>query len=165
MKNKHMNKINLYLLFLLPLLFFISCSDDKVDHVDPEPEYTIWNGGKITFEKADGADPNSALAQDRITDLVWITRGNSGGQIYNIAKESVADKNKSPLGTKWAIGTLDEIDQLSFNDFRTAVGEPKEVVGKNLVLYLEDHSTYISVKFTSWSSGSKGGFAYERSNP
>ena len=160
-----MNKINLYLLFLLPLLFFISCSDDKVDHVDPEPEYTIWNGGKITFEKADGADPNSALAQDRITDLVWVTRGNSGGQIYNIAKESAADKNKSQLGTKWAIGNLDEIDQLSFNDFRTAVGEPKEVVGKNLVLYLEDHSTYISVKFTSWSSGSKGGFAYERSIP
>ena len=160
-----MNKINLYLLLLLPLLFFISCSDDKVDHVDPEPYYTIWNGGKITFEKADGADPNSALAQDRITDLVWITRGNSGGQIYNIAKESAADKNKSPLGTKWAIGTLDEIDQLSFNDFRTAVGEPKEVVEKNLVLYLEDHSTYISVKFTSWSSGSKGGFAYERSIP
>ena len=165
MTNVSINTDDLYLLFLLPLLFFISCSDDKVDHVDPEPEYTIWNGGKITFEKADGADPNSALAQDRITDLVWITRGNSGGQIYNIAKESAADKNKSPLGTKWAIGTLDEIDQLSFNDFRTAVGEPKEVVGKNLVLYLEDHSTYISVKFTSWSSGSKGGFAYERSIP
>jgi hypothetical protein len=160
-----MNKINLYLLFLLPLLFFISCSDDKVDNVDPEPEYTIWNGGKITFEKADGADPTSALAQDRITDLVWITRGNSGGQIYNIAKETIYDKDKSPLGTKWAIGTLQQIDQLSFDDFRATVGSPKDVVGKNLVLYLQDHNTYLSVKFTSWSSGNKGGFAYERSTP
>ena len=74
-----MNKINLYLLLLLPLLFFISCSDDKVDHVDPEPEYTIWNGGEITFEKADGADPTSALNQDRITDGVWITRKDNQG--------------------------------------------------------------------------------------
>ena len=58
-----------------------------------------------------------------------------------------------------------QIDQLSFDDFRSAVGQPKEVVGKNLVLHLVDDNTYLSVKFTSWSSGNKGGFSYERSTP
>ena len=160
-----MEKINKILIVTTILFIAISCEEEEPNNVNPEPEYTIWNGGEITFEKADGADPTSTLNQDRITDLVWITRGNSGGQIYNIAKETIYDKDKSPLGTEWAIGTLQQIDQLSFDDFRATVGSPKDVVRKNLVLYLQDHNTYLSVKFTSWSSGNKGGFAYERSTP
>ena len=39
----------------------------------------------------------------------------------------------------------------------------KNVVGKNLVMYLEKDDVYLTVKFTSWSQGEKGGFAYERS--
>ena len=160
-----MKEINKISLFAIILLITISCSEEKEDHVDPEPDYTIGTGRNITFEKADGANPSEASNQDRITDLVWITRGNAGGQIYNIAKESSADKNKSPIGTQWAIGATDQISQLSFDDFRSAVGQPKEVVGKNLVLHLVDDNIYVSVKFTSWSSGNKGGFAYERSTP
>ncbi len=150
-------------LFAIILFITISCVED---HVDPEIEYTIWNASNITFEKADGADPSEAKNQDRITDLVWITRGDKG-QIYNIAKESIADQNISPIGTQWAIGTTDQIGQLSFNDFRSAVGEPKQVVGKNLVLHLIEDDIYLSVKFLSWSSGgqggNKGGFSYTRS--
>ena len=160
-----MEKINKILIITTILFIAISCGEEEPNNVNPEPEYTIWNGGEITFEKADGADPNSALNQDRIIDLVWITRGNSGGQIYNIAKENIYDKDTSPLGTQWAIGTLEEIDQLSFDDFRATVGSPKDVVGKNLVLYLQEDNTYLSVKFTSWSSKNNGGFAYERSTP
>jgi hypothetical protein len=37
-------------------------------------------------------------------------------------------------------------------------------VGSDLVLYLVDENIYLSVKFTSWSQGQKGGFAYERSS-
>ena len=159
-----MEKINKILIFTIILFVTISCGEEEPDHVDPEPEYTVWNGNIITFEKADGADPTSVANQDRITDQVWITRGNSGGQIYNIAKETIYDKDTSPLGTKWAIGTLQEIDQLSFDDFRTAVGSPKDVVGKNLVLYLTEDKIYLSVKFTSWSSKKNGGFAYERTS-
>ena len=160
-----MEKINKILIITTIIFIAISCGEEEPNNVNPEPEYTIWNGGEITFEKADGADPTSALNQDRITDLVWITRGNSGGQIYNIAKENIYDKDTSPLGTQWAIGTLEEIDQLSFDDFRATVGSPKDVVGKNLVLYLQEDNTYLSVKFTSWSSKNNGGFAYERSTP
>ena len=127
------------------------------------PSTKIWNGSLKSFVKEDDKDPNNELNQDRITDNVWITRGNKGGQIYNAAKESNDDKTKSPIGTQWAIGSLDKVNDLSFKDFRSAVGSPKSVVGKDLVLYLVDDDIYLSVKFKSWSQGKKGGFSYDRS--
>ena len=155
----HINK-NLFLFIFLFTL--ISCSE-----VNDEPNDTsssiIWNGSLITFEKSDGADPTAEANQDRLTSNVWITRGNNGGQIYNIAKENTSDKDNSPTGTAWAIGTLDQIESLSFNKFRVAVGNPKDVVGKDLVMHLIEDDIYLSVKFSSWSSGQKGGFAYSRS--
>ena len=155
----HINK-NLFLFIFLFSL--ISCSE-----VNDEPNDTsssiIWNGSLITFEKSDGADPTAEANQDRLTSNVWITRGNNGGQIYNIAKENTSNKDNSPKGTAWAIGTLDQIESLSFNKFRVAVGNPKDVVGKDLVMHLIEDDIYLSVKFSSWSSGQKGGFAYSRS--
>ena len=100
-----MKKIKKILIFSL-ILSAISCSEDEDNTNTNETSYTVWNGSNITFEKADGANPSDATSQDRSTDLVWITRGNAGGQIYNIAKETSADKNKSPIGTQWAIGTI-----------------------------------------------------------
>ena len=155
----HINK-NLFLFIFLFSL--ISCSE-----VNDEPNDTsssiIWNGSLITFEKSDGADPTAEANQDRLTSNVWITRGNNGGQIYNIAKENTSNKDNSPTGTAWAIGTLDQIESLSFNKFRVAVGNPKDVIGKDLVMHLIEDDIYLSVKFSSWSSGQKGGFAYSRS--
>ena len=144
------------------LLSIISCTE-----VNDEPNNTsssiIWSGSLVTFEKADGADPSAEANQDRLTSNVWITRGNNGGQIYNIAKENTSDKDDSPIGTEWAIGTLDQVESLSFNKFRVAVGNPKDVVGKDLVMHLIEDDVYLSVKFSSWSTGQKGGFAYSRS--
>ncbi len=155
----HINKKLFLFLFLISSM---SCSE-----VNDEPNDTsssiIWNGSLITFEKSDGADPTAEANQDRLTSNVWITRGNNGGQIYNIAKENTSNKDNSPIGTEWAIGTLDQIESLSFNKFRVAVGNPKDVVGKDLVLHLIEDDIYLSVKFSSWSSGQKGGFAYSRS--
>ncbi|MDB4087425.1 hypothetical protein N9523_07120 [Flavobacteriaceae bacterium] len=125
---------------------------------------TIWNGSNITFTKADGANPEEEANQDRITDNIWITRGNDGGQIFNIKTETSYNKTDSPVGTKWAVGTLDEIETLTFKKFRAAVEKPNSsLVGKNLVMYLEEDDIYLSVKFTSWSDQKNGGFAYERS--
>ena len=123
----------------------------------------IWSGPTVQFSKEDGSDSSQESNQDRITSNVWITRGN-GGQIFNIAKENSANKANSPAGTLWATGSIDNIDNLTFEPFRTAVGQPKAVVGSDLVLYLVDDDIYLSVKFTSWSQGQKGGFAYERSS-
>ena len=50
----------------------------------------------------------------------------------------------------------------SFRSFRDAI-KPSEVIGRDLVLFLVEDNTFLSVRFTSWSSDKEGGFAYERS--
>ena len=155
-----MKKIQIILCSFL-LIISISCS--KGEEVQGDTTNTnIWDGPIISFSKDDGADFTLEGNQDRITPNVWITRGNAG-QIFNIAKENSANKNDSPIGTLWAKGTLDNIDNLTFTQFRM-VGQPKAVVGTDFVLYLVEDNIYLSVKFTSWSQGQKGGFSYERSS-
>ena len=159
-----MNKIHIkYSYLLIVILTLISCSSDDDQVPGDTTSSNIWNGNNITFSKADGADHTQASNQDRLTSNVWITRANDGGQIFNIVKESAANKNSSPAGTTWSIGSINEINSLSFTNFRAAVGKPKDVVGKNLVMHLVDDNIYLSIKFTSWSDGQKGGFAYSRS--
>ena len=159
------------ILFIILLSFvFQSCSTED-DSPNDTTDANIWSGATVSFSKPDGGDPELPANQDRLTSNVWITRDNNndpnkgGGQIYNIAKESVANKQTSPAETEWAIGNISQLSTLSFKNFRTAVGSPQDIVGKNLVLHLKVEDIYLSVKFTSWSRDGKGGFAYERSSP
>lgn len=148
------------------LCLFVSCSDDETPTgtIDPnDPSIILWNGPDINFTKENNTDPTLEENQDRITDNVWITRGNSGGQIYNAVLETNADKNASPRGTEWALGTLADLENLNFQPFRAAVGEPKDVEGLDLVVHLIEDNIYLELKFTSWSQGMAGGFSYERS--
>ena len=149
------------LFYTLILFFIISCSKEKNTTNDTSLS-NIWNGPIKFFEKKDNTNQLEKTNQDSITENVIITRGNNGGQIFNIAKENEADKYKSPIGTEWAIGSLNQIDSLVFKDFRLAV-KPQFVVGKKLVLHLIEEDIYLSVEFKSWSSGKKGGFSYQRS--
>ena len=149
------------LFYTLILFFIISCSKEKNTTNDTSLS-NICNGPIKFFEKKDNTNQLEKTNQDSITENVIITRGNNGGQIFNIAKENEADKYKSPIGTEWAIGSLNQIDSLVFKDFRLAV-KPQYVVGKKLVLHLIEEDIYLSVEFKSWSSGKKGGFSYERS--
>lgn len=128
-------------------------------------QFEVWTGERITFTKADGADPTLEENQDRITDSVWITRGNDGGQIFNVAQRERYSKQESPVGTFWAVGTTDDLPDLQFAPFRAAVGSPKEVVGKDLVVFVEEEGIFIDVTFVSWSEGKEGGFSYERTTP
>ncbi len=166
-----MKKTYIKLLYILILIFTLnSCSTDEEVPGDTTSA-TIWKGSNKTFSKADGADHTQASNQDRLTSNVWITRAKNGGQIFNIAKESAANNSSSPAGTAWSVGSINNINSLTFTNFRSAVGKPKDVVGKNLVMHLIDDDIYLSVKFTSWSQGSGngqgggGGFSYERSTP
>ena len=128
-------------------------------------EPPVWSGELVTFTKTDGSDPNDESNQDRLTSNVWITRGNGGGQIYNAAVNSSANKELSPVGTEWAVGLLEDRATLTFENFRSAVTKPQEVVDTNLVVHLIEDDIYLSVVFTSWSVGQKGGFQYQRSTP
>lgn len=150
---------NLLLLFQLSI-FFISCSKEGTPNEISSS--TIWNGPLKSFTKTDGSNASEETNQDRLTAKVWITRGNNGGQIYNAAQEDKSDKYKSPIGTEWAVGNINDLDKLIFYDFRIAI-QPKNIVGKDLVIHLIEEDIYLSVKFKSWSQGQKGGFSYERS--
>ena len=157
--NALINKNHLGRIIILSLI--ISCSKEK-NTTNDTSQSNIWDGPVKFFEKKDNTNQLEKVNQDVITENVIITRGNGGGQIFNIAKENEADKYKSPIGTEWAIGSLKQIDSLVFKDFRLAV-TPKSIVGKKLVLHLIEEDIYLSVEFKSWSSGKRGGFSYERS--
>ena len=150
-----------YLTFSNFILTLISCSSN--DDNNPQTDYTIWSGDKIEFVKNGDSDPTLEANQDRITPSVAITRDNSGGEIYNIQSEFTSAKSISPVGTEWAIGTVSNIANLSFKTFRNAVGSPKDVVGKNLVMHIIEEDIYLSVEFKSWGQQKNGGFSYERS--
>ena len=131
----------------------------------PESDAPARQPERIVFTKADGADPTLPQNQDRITESVWITRGNDGGQIFNIDRNSRYIKSRSPVGTLWALGTTADLSSLEFRPFRIAVQSPKDVVGKDLVMFIEAEEIYLDVRFLSWSSGKEGGFSYERTTP
>lgn len=163
-------KILFKLSFLLFLSFaLVQCSSDELDDDDDQMEVEMEDmeddEETITFSKSNSADPTLEANQDRITDNVWITRANMGGQIYNAKVEDNSDKTASPTGTRWAQGRASNKDNLDFKPFRETI-KPKDVVGKNLVMHLVEDDIYINVKFTSWSQGGQsndaGGFAYER---
>ena len=154
-------KISKKLILLFQLsIFLISCSKEETPNEISSS--TIWNGPLKSFTKTDGSNASEETNQDRLTAKVWITRGNNGGQIYNAAQEDKSEKYKSPIGTEWAVGNINDLDKLIFYDFRIAI-QPKNIVGKDLVLHLIEEDIYLSVKFKSWSQGQKGGFSYERS--
>ncbi len=171
------------LLFVTILAAFAGCTKDSVN--DPTPDMpsdpgmdmdqdtmsmdttqgpTIWTGATLSFSKANGSDPSAEANQDRLTDNVWITRGNNGGQIYNAVEESSYNKTNSPVGTEWAIGEVEDWESLSYGKFRATVN-PKDVVGLRLVMHLLEDDVYLQVEFTNWSQGKAGGFAYNRSSP
>ena len=154
-----------YLIYSILILSLISCSKDKDDDDNDIviPNYNIWTGPMIEFIKEAGADPELEVNQDKITSNVSITRGNSGGEIYNILLETKSTKGSSPLGTEWSIGEVSNISNLTFSSFRNAVGSPKEAVGKSLVLHIIEKDIYLYVKLKSWGNNHSGNFSYERS--
>ena len=143
-----------YLLLITPFLCFSQIT---------------WDGPEITFTKE-----NYINAQDDITNDVSISRGNTGGSIFNIITESSYIPGTSPEGTLWAIGNLSD-NNLAFNDFRSFDGDNKNKppLNQNLVLKLTNGTSFnsddihIKVFFTSWTSnGNGGGFSYRRTtNP
>lgn len=78
---------------------------------------TVYSGYDTEFSYSGFGDVNLAENQDRITDMVWLTRNTTRG-IFNIAQEpafnGMGDSSPSPIGTLWALGTTAEYDTLSY---------------------------------------------------
>ncbi len=128
----------------------------------------VFTGLDVEFSKAPFADPSLAENQDRMTDLVWITRGNSMG-IFNFAQEpsftGFGASSPSPIGTEWAVGSAADWQSLTFGTWGSVHGgNPPGLVGQDLVVYLVDDDIYIDLRFTAWGGGGSGGsFSYLRS--
>ena len=139
----------------------------------------VWTGPKTTFSKAASAEVSQPANQDRITDNVWITRGDLQG-IYNI-KTELGYADSSPADTEWAWDlagfntglniTATNYQNLTFSPWKAAHGGPTsgplDTVGIPGVLHLISDDIYIDIKFLTWGQGfgSGGNFSYERSTP
>ena len=82
---------------------------------------TDQNGESVTFTKEDYADHTLEENQDRITDNVWITRGNDH-PLFNIAAEEnyeaatlFTNAVGSPENTEWAFGRTEDLTLIVIN--------------------------------------------------
>jgi len=124
---------------------------------------TIWTGPTMTFSKANFVDWTLAENQDRITDIVWITRADTHG-IFNIFSENSYTEEFSPADTEWAFGTTSDALILSYDPWEEAIGTPPDMMNLDMVVHLITDDIYIDIKFTAWTGGGNGGgFTYERS--
>lgn len=120
----------------------------------------IWNGNFIEFTKDSLADWTLEENQDRITDNVWITRKNTQG-IFNIRQEDgFSHLNGSPVDTEWSYGTTEEIDQLIFEPWASAIDSMvPQMLGQDMVVHLITDDIYIDIEFLEWGI-THAGFGY-----
>ncbi|MAE60172.1 MAG: hypothetical protein CMJ49_02325 [Planctomycetaceae bacterium] len=144
----------------------------------------IWDfdDGVLTFVKEPFADWQDPANQDRITDNVWLTRGDLFPLLN--AKTQTPQFDQDPADTEWAFslqngnpffvvgGGAEQYQNLNFSGFieanRFQIGNVVEYFPA--VLHLITDDIYIDVRFhmLAWSLGSNGGgaFAYDRAiNP
>jgi hypothetical protein len=136
-----------------------------------------WNGPSVTFTKPDFADWTLPVNQDRVTDNVWLTRGDIF-PLFNIAAEPNYIGG-APSDTEWAFGptqpgnpgpiSASNHDNLVFDFFTLSLDR---AIGRNAVrygpgvLHLISDDIYLDVRFTSWTKEiGGGGFSYIRSTP
>ncbi|SVB88270.1 uncharacterized protein METZ01_LOCUS241124, partial [marine metagenome] len=70
----------------------------------------------VTFTKEDWADWTLPENQDRVSDNLWITRGDYNA-LFNAIYEYPEDHPHGPEGTQWAVGPLEDIEMLWFDSF------------------------------------------------
>ncbi|MBN2612353.1 MAG: choice-of-anchor D domain-containing protein, partial [Bacteroidales bacterium] len=127
----------------------------------------IWSlkdvkGPGVSFSKADYADWELPVNQDRIKPDVWITRTDEQG-IFNIAVENEYNGN-SPQNTLWAFSRTMDAEPMDYTDWRSAVNNnPPSMVGNTISMYLQDYTEFFDIVFDNWTEGGLGGgFSYTR---
>lgn len=106
---------------------------------------------------------------DYITEDVAITRGSSGGAIYNPLVEGYWDNDVSPTGTLWNLDGWDDFSDITSRTYTTFYnvfnqgGIGYKVVGAELIMYVPSIEQYYKVEFKSWTQNNNGGgFSYYR---
>ena len=137
---------------------------------------TVWSGLTKSFSKADFTDGTLPQYQDSLTANVVFTRVSSGGLI-NIAAESSYTLAVSPMDTEWATNinnasqtiAATNWQNLAFTDWIDAFGGPQSggasIAGRDAAVHLVTDNIYLDLRFSSWTTGAGGGFAYMRAEP
>lgn len=155
------------LTWIAALLFFV-CP------LLPTGAQTIWSGYDFSFSRLNFVDPALPSSQDRITSSVWISRNTNQG-IYN-AKTETFYVAISPADTEWAtdinnVGktiAASNWSNLAFDSWIDSYGGqgtqqlPSTLIGRNAVVHLITDDIYLDLRFTAFSQGGGGGFAYVR---
>ena len=128
---------------------------------------------EVHFRKENYADPNDPENQDRITDELWITRGNSQG-FYNAYTDNGWNwSDEGPEGTEWHWGSMDNNDH-DWTNWRNAVYQsgtgPNDALDGEyngapsiMSMHIIDTDLYYEFHFTWWQCcGGGGGFEYRR---
>ena len=146
---------------------------------------TVWDGPAVEFEKTGNSDPALPENQDILTATVAITRGTSGGGIYNALQESGFNQGgNSPAGTLGAFaGAAGNPSGAAFGAAACAASSPSPCAfsnwftaqggagsqGLNLfrpaVMWLVDEDVFIDVQFTLWGDPADAEFGYIRGGP
>jgi hypothetical protein len=138
----------------------------------------VFTGLDYSFTKPNSADISLPQFQDRLTQSVWLVRGDSAG-LYNRRFETEWNAT-SPVETEWAAYINNPADVISaanwanldFDTWIDAYGGagggnlPSRLLGGNAVLHIIPEDIYIDVRITSWTAGRDaegGGFSYLRS--
>lgn len=115
----------------------------------------------VTFTRPDW----SPEIVDIISSSVHMARGNTQG-IYNAVTESSYGHYYSPANTEWSnlfVEAQPDPTTLSYNNWESAVeAYPPSMVGLIIYMHIISENRYFEMHFTSWTSGSGGGFSYTR---
>ena len=108
---------------------------------NPDNPWLHYDNDIVYFEKADYADWTLAENQDRISEEVWLTRGNYGW-LFNAYYEE-GHSYESPSNTLWAFGpTGDQESENNYDYLKPVVddylGGFRYTPGNTFSLYLED---------------------------
>lgn len=159
-------------LILLLLATLSNCSKSEEDSSSSDnidiPE-NIWKGVMVEFSKATDDDWTSKQFQDSITSNVILTRANKRA-IFNVKKENSYNNDfGGPSDTEWALGSIDDIDNLTFSSWIDAVdGSPLDYLDQEFVVHLITDDIYFSILMKYWGGGGTndpGALTYIRSTP
>ncbi len=143
-----------------------STYDNAVTHLNLVGD--VYASPLVTFVKADNTNTVDILiADDGLGAGVGITRDSNNG-IYNPYRDDGWDGDVSPSGTLWNIDgweDFSDVETRTYTNLFAAFGNGGlgvKIVGTECVMYLPDNGKYYAVKFTQWTQGGGGGFAYTR---
>ncbi len=143
--------------------FTVDWGDGNIQGVAGNNGNFSISGEAVNFTKADNADFNLEANQDRISNDVWITRGNTGG-LFNIVTDN--SYNTSATSIAWALGSTATADPNGYSaDLKQVLGDGigRTIIGTTLSLHLVNEDRYFDVTVSSWTQGGNGGgFSYTR---